>query len=40
VISTKLKKRDMCVWFGVLPLSGGGVTDMEIFDPARYASDL
>lgn len=33
------KKRDVCVWFGILPLSDEGETDMEILDSARYASD-
>ena len=38
--SSKRKKRNECVCFGVLPLSGGCATDMEILDSARYASDL
>jgi hypothetical protein len=38
VISTKSKKRDMCVCYGVLPLSGGGETDMEILRSACYAN--
>jgi len=39
VTSTRLKKRDECVWFGVLPLSGEVETDMEILDSARYGND-
>ena len=38
-MTSNKKKRDECVWFGILPLSGGGETDMEILGSARSADD-